>query len=112
MTEIKGVKFDDTIAVLFSIKEKKGHKTLDETYKYLDEQQIDSILEVLVISYNLAHEGNEVDDKGFGKILGAAGIGFAKMATVYAQLIEKIMFDGMSDEEVADLKKQRLNLKK
>ena len=51
MKTINNINFDTTIRVLFKIKEKKGHKTLQETYKYLNDpnMEIDNVLDIVLI---------------------------------------------------------------
>ena len=112
MLKIKNIEFNDTIAVLYQIKNSKGHKTLNETYKYLSSESLDTMLDVVLISYNLQHKDNPVDEEGLGQVLGENGIGMVKLGLIYTQIVEKLMFDGMSDQEIADLKNKAANLKK
>lgn len=110
MYNFKGIQFDDTIRVLFSIKEKKGHKTLQETYEYLQQNSIDSMLDVVLISYNVANKSN-LDDAAFADILADKGLGFAVLADLYGHLVDSIMLSGMSKEDLENRKKTLLNPK-
>ena len=99
MKEINGMKFDTSIRVLFTVKEKKGHKTLQETYAYVgDKDNMDHMIDILLISYNLAND-IELDEKGFQGILANNGIGIIKMITIFGQVVEDLMFDGTSEDE-------------
>lgn len=101
METINNIKFDTSIRVLFKIKEAKGHKTLQETYKFLGnpEIEIDTILDVIKISYGIANKDDNVDDEKMQEVLAINGVGFGKIAMIYQKIIEKIMFDGLTEEE-------------
>lgn len=109
---VNDIEFNDSLKVLYRIKQKRNHKTLQETLKYLDTQDIEVMLDVILESYNAAHPGAELDDDGLGDLLAEHGIGLAKIAMIYAQVVEKLTYSGMSDDEVTKLKNQIANLKK
>lgn len=108
MKTIMNINFDDTIRVLYKIKEKKGHKTLQETYKYLSDPnlEIDNILDVVLISYNIAHKDSPLSEEELQDLFAENKIGFAKISFIYKEIIESIMFDGLSDEERKNLETQ------
>lgn len=99
MKTINNMKFDTSIRVLFTIKEKKGHKTLQETYAYVgDKENMDNMVDILLISYNLANDTN-LTDKEFQKVLADNGVGIIKMISIFGEVVEDLMFDGTSEEE-------------
>ena len=112
MINVNNIQFSDSLKVLYRIKQKRNHKTLQETLKYLDTEDIEVMLDVILESYNVAHPGEELNDETLGDLLGENNIGLAKLATVYAQIVEKLTFSGMTPEEIASLKNQLANLKK
>lgn len=114
MKTIMNINFDDTIRVLYKIKEQMGHRTLQDTYKYLSdpEMEIDSVLNVVLISYNIAHKGNPLDEEGLQDLFAENKIGFAKISFIYKEILEAIMFDGLSDDERKNLETQAAKMMK
>jgi|LSQX01.1.fsa_nt_gb hypothetical protein len=108
MKTINNINFDTTIRVLFKIKEKKGHKTLQETYKYLSnpEIEIDNVLDVILISYNIANKDKPLSEEELQELFAENKIGFAKLSLIYKEIIEDVMFDGMTEEERKNLMTQ------
>lgn len=99
MKTINNMKFDTSIRVLYTLKEKKGHKTLQETYAYVgDKENLDHMIDVTLTSYNLAN-GVELDDKKFQDVLAANDIGIIKMISIFGEIVEALLFDGTTDEE-------------
>lgn len=111
MVQLDNLKFSTSFGVLYDLKNAKGHKTINETYKALESDEIDNILEVMCISYNRANKLN-ISINDFTEILDEHNLGFVKIAEGYAKLVEAIMFNGMSPEEVAERKNFLMNLKK
>lgn len=105
MVEIKGIKFDTSIGVLFALKEKRGHKVLQETYNSISKTDMDNMLDVLCVCYG---KGNNCSAslEEFVAALSEHGIGFIKITQIFMQVLEKILYDGMSEEEIAESKKQ------
>lgn len=114
MKTINKINFDTTIRVLFKIKEKKGHKTLQETYKFLSDpnMEIDNILDVILISYNIANKDKPLSEEELQEMFAENKIGFAKISLIYKEIIEDVMFDGMTEEERKNLMAQTDTLKK
>lgn len=112
MINVNNIEFSDSLKVLYRIKQKRNHKTLQDTLKYLDTEDIEVMLDVVLESYNVAHPNAEVNDETMGDILAEHNIGLAKLAMVYAKVVEKLTFSGMTDEEIANLKNQIASLKK
>lgn len=113
MKEINGIKFSDSIGVLYELKEKKGCKTLQETYKCLDVKEVDGMLEILNISYNKANKDNPKDFEGFIELLDEKHVtGLYAIGKIYSEIIEALMFSGLSPEEIQDRKNQLANLMK
>lgn len=104
MVEINGLKFSTSIAVLFALREAEGHTTLQETYASLTHSDIDRMIEVMRICYEKG-ENKKLTAEEFLNELGNYGIGYVKMSKIYAQIIEKIMCDGLSQEEIDAAKK-------
>ena len=104
MIMFNNIKFSDTLEVLFTLRQSRGCKTIQDTYKILENTDIDTILEVLLASYNAAHHGNETDLDGLVKILAENKIGFVLLTDVYAKVVEALMFNGMSPEEIEERK--------
>ena len=112
MIIFSNVSFSDTLEVLFTLRQSRGCKTIQETYKILEQTDMDTILEVLLASYNAAHHGNEVTLDALVKILAENKIGFVKLTDAYAAVVEALMFNGMSPEEIAERKNQLMSLMK
>lgn len=112
MLRVKDIEFSDTIKVLFRIKQARGHKTVQDTIKYLQTEDMDVMFDVILESYNAAHPGAELNDDQLGDLLAEKGIGIAKIAMMYSEIVEKLTLSGLTDEETENLKKQVENLKK
>ena len=108
MKTINNINFDTTIRVLFKIKEKKGHKTLQETYKYLSDpnMEIDNVLDVVLISYNIANKDKTLTEEELQDLFAEHKIGFAKISLIFKEIIEDVMFDGTTEEERKNLMAQ------
>lgn len=114
MKEINGLKFDVTLRVLYKVKEAQGHKTLNETYKYLGEinENLDLVIDVMLISYNIANKTSLTEDE-FHEILSEKHIGFLKLGVIYGELLDTLLMDGLTDEERKNIMTQaeKLNMK-
>lgn len=106
MITINGINFDNTIRTLYHLKTAKGHKSLKETYAYMATEDIDVILDILLISFNTAHKDAPVNLEGLMDVFAENGIGFVKIATIYQQVSESLLLDGLSDEERKNLMAQ------
>lgn len=112
MITFQGVCFSDTLEVLFTLRQSRGCKTIQETYKILENTDLDTILEVLLASYNAAHHGNETTLEGLVGILAENKIGFVKLTDAYARVVEALMFNGMTPEEIEERKNFLMSLQK
>ncbi len=112
MIEINDLQLASSIGVLFTLKEKHSLKTLQETYKLLEDSNMDTMMEVLSISYNKAHENKELTVEQFVDLLDKKGLGLIKITEAYQKVIEALMFSGLSPEEVESRKNAIMNLKK
>lgn len=114
MKTINNMNFDTTIRVLFKIKEKKGHKTLQETYKFLSDPnlEIDTILDIVLISYNIANKDKPLSENELQELFASNEIGFAKISLIFKEIIESILFDGTTEEERKNLTTQAENMLK
>lgn len=110
MINVNGLNFATNLGVLYDIKEKHGYKTLQETYGLLEKTDVDVLIEVLNISYNRANNCN-LDSNSFAVLLDEKEIGFVKLTGIFQRVIEAIMFNGMSEEEIAAQKNLVKNLK-
>ena len=104
MVQVNGMEFATNIGVLFALKEAKGYKTIQETYKLLENSNIDVMIDVLRVSYNKHNKVNLTIEQ-FVQELENKGIGFFAIADVFQKVIEALMFDGLSPEEVEAKKK-------
>ena len=105
MIECNNVQFATSIGVLFGLKEKYGYTTLQETYKLLESSNVDTMMVVLGVAYNRAHRGSELNDEQFIELLEEQKIGFIKISEIFQTVVEALMFNGMTDEEIAAKKK-------
>ena len=112
MLTFNNVKFSDTLEVLFTLRQSHGCKTLQETYKILERTDMDTVLDVLLASYNSAHHGEEVAMDEFVSILAENKIGFVKLTDTYQQIVEALLFNGLSPEELAERKNALMSLAK
>lgn len=110
MVEIKDMKFDTSIAVLYKIRAAKGHTTVQETYSFLSKADIDTMLEVLRIAYNTAENKNVTFDE-FLTIIAVNGFGFIFVTQLFSDWLEKLMFSGLSAEDIAAKKEQIMKSK-
>ncbi len=112
MKEINGLKFDVTLRVLYKIKEAKGHKTLNETYKYVgDQENLDAIIDVMLVSYNIANK-TDLNEDQFQELLAEKHIGFLKLGVVYGELLETLLMDGLTEEERKNMMTQAEKMNK
>ena len=103
MKTFNNLNFDTSLRVLYKVKEKKGHKTLNETYAYVgNKQDVDAMLDVALISYNIANKTELTEDQ-FHEVLAEKGIGFIKIIQVFGEVIDAILFDGTTEEERKNL---------
>ena len=112
MITYSNVVFSDTLEVLFTLRQSRGCKTIQETYTILQNTDIDTILEVLLASYNAAHHGAEVTLDELVKILADNKIGFVRLTDAYAKVVEALMFNGMSPQEIEERKNYLMSLMK
>lgn len=112
MITFSNIAFSDTLEVLFTLRQSRGCKTIQETYKILENTDIDTILEVLLASYNAAHHGAEVSMDELVGILAENKIGFVRLTDAYAKVVEALMFNGMTPEEVEERKNYLTSLMK
>lgn len=106
MVEVNGLKFETSIGVLFALKEKRGHRTLQETYSSVGNTSMDNMLDVLCVCHSRAVQDSSCTMEDFVERLGKYGIGLIKVSSVFTQVLEKLLYDGMSEEEIAESKKQ------
>lgn len=110
MVEKQGLRFATNLGVLYDLKEKHGFTTLQETYGLLEKTNIDIILEVLNASYNRANSCS-LDANSFATLLDEKGFGFVKLTSIFKDVIEAIMYNGLSPEELDEQKNLIKNLK-
>ena len=106
MVQVKGLEFATSIGVLFALKELHGFKTLQETYKLLEDGELDTMIEILAVAYNKQNKA-EMTAEQFVDHLGNKGIGFLAMADIFQEVVEALMYDGLTKEQKA-LKKKML----
>ena len=107
MVEVNGLKFATSIGVLYALKEKRGHATLQETYKSVARTDMDNIMEVMCVCLEKG-ENKHITQDQFVRIIEEVGFGFLRLTKVFAEIIERLLYDGMSPEEIAESKKQLL----
>lgn len=100
MVEFNTMKFSASIAVLYKIRSTKGHQTLQETYNFLMKADIDTMMDVLRVAHNLAEDKNLSFDE-FLLTVAEQGIGFICITQLFSELVEQLMYSGLSPEEVA-----------
>ena len=105
MVEVNGLKFETSIGVLFALKEVRGHKTLQETYRSVAASDIDNILEVLRVCCEKG-ENKRLSQDDFLCTIKEHNLGFIKLTGVFGQVIEKMLYSGMTEAEIAESKKQ------
>lgn len=111
MVQINNLKFSTNFGVLYEIKNMRSHKTVNETFKSLESDDIDNIVDVMRVAYNRENKVNLNNDE-FVVLLDQNGLGFIKLAEAYGKLVESIMFNGLSEEEIKARKNAMANLKK
>lgn len=111
MIEVNNIQFATSIGVLFRLKEKHNYTTLQETYKLLESSNIDTVMDVLGVAYNKAHQGSELNDEQFVELLDKQKIGFIKITETFQSVVEALMFNGMTSDEIAAKKKVLASLR-
>lgn len=114
MVQLGNLKFSTNMGVMYALKQKYNHNTLKETYALLNSIQdgdIDVMMDIAQASYN-RENGTNLDIDAFSKLLDDNQVGFMRLAELLGQIVEGIMFSGLSPEEVAERKNQLKNLKK
>lgn len=104
MVSIKDVEFATSIGVLFKLKNMHNLKTLQETYKLLETGEMDAMIEILRIAYNVQNKTN-LDEDQFLEFVGEKNLGFMLLADIFQKVVECLMFDGLTPEQVAERKK-------
>ena len=112
MKVVNGIEFSDSLGVLYGLKERHNCKTLQETYKVLESSDMDTIVEVLNVSYNKAHKDKPLDQEAFLEELENKSIGFIKLTEIFQKIVEALMFNGLSDEEIQERKNLLKSLQK
>ena len=110
MITFSNVNFSDTLEVLFALRQSRGCKTIQETYKILERTDIDTMLEVLLVSYNAAHRGAEISQEEFVTVLSDNKIGFVRLTDAYQTVVEALLFSGMTPEEIEERKNFLMSL--
>lgn len=111
MLQFENMKFATSIGVLFTLKQTHGHKTLQETYTMLEKTDMDSIFEVLCVSYNVAND-TKLNTEEFVALLDTNNVGFLKIIELFKNVVETMMFSGLSEKEIEERKNALTNLKK
>ncbi len=104
MVEINNMQFASSIGVLYTLKEARGHKTLQETYSVFENADIDTIVEILRVAYN-RQNNSSLNEEQFFSMLEKNKVGFIQLAEIFQQVVEQIMYDGLTPEEVDSKKK-------
>lgn len=104
MVQVGEIQFATSIGVLFTLKETYGCNTLQETFNLFEKAGIDIMIDILKVAYNKQNKKNLSTDD-FIDLMGENNISFMQLADIFQQVVEKIMFDGMSAEAVAERKK-------
>lgn len=91
------------LRVAFQIQNRFNHKPYAQLFQSIDSMGIEEQIRMLYISFNLANPNvlSEIEFQNY--ILDNWGI--AQVTETVAHLVEAIMFNGLSDEEVAERKK-------
>lgn len=104
MVEVNGLKFATSIGVVYALKEARGHETLQQTYGSLENTSMDAILEVLRASCEKGQKKSMSEDE-FLCLIEEHSLGYVKLSSIYSQVVEGLMYDGMSEKEIAEAKK-------
>ena len=112
MKVINDIEFSDSLGVLYILKEKHNCQTMQETYSILENSDLDTVIEVLNVSYSKAHRDRPLTQDEFLDFLSDKGIGFLKVVDIYGVLVEALLFNGMSEQEIAERKNALKNLQK
>ena len=111
MVQFSNLQFSTSLGVMYELKQKYNHSKLTETYKLLENaQDLDLVIEILNISYNKANNA-KLNENEFTDLLDQNSIGFIKLTELFTKVVEGIMFNGMSPEEVEQRKNLMKNLK-
>ena len=106
MVEVNGLRFSTSIGVMFALREREGHTTLQETYASLAKTDMDSVVTITRICCEKGEDKKFESDEAFFETLAEHGVGLVKLSQTYSRLIEALMCSGMSPEEIASAKKQ------
>ena len=104
MVKVGNMEFASSIGVLYALKEANGCKTLQETYKLFESADMDAMIEILRVSYNKQNKVNLTTDQFINK-LEEEGIGFLYVADIFQKVVEALMYDGLTPEQIEAKKK-------
>lgn len=109
MVTYGGLNFATDIGVLLDLRNLRGHKTVQETYKCLESSDLDAMLDTLRLAYNRAYKSS-LDENEFATLLADNKFGLMRLTQVYELIVKEMMFNGLTDEEVAERKKVLMDL--
>lgn len=112
MVQSYGMEFATSIGVMFRMKEAHNLKTLQETYKFFENSDMDTMIEIIAISYNKQNQTALSIDEML-ELLEEKGLGFVAITDIFQDIIERLMYDGLSKEKLEAKKAmvERMNKK-
>lgn len=100
MVRSNDMEFATSVAVMFKLKEYHGCKTLQETYKLFEEEDnIDIIFETLCVAYN-KQNGTDLSIEQLLDKFAEKEMGFLAITDLFQEVVEKLMYDGLSGEKL------------
>lgn len=114
MVQLGNLKFSTSLGVMYTLKQKYNHNNLKETYALLNEVSngdVDIMMEIALASFNRENKTNLNEDE-FAILLDDNEVGFVKLTDLLGKVVEGIMFNGLSPEEIEERKNLMANLMK
>lgn len=103
----KGVDYEmkDTLRVCYAIQASNNHKPYKQVFEEMGDMPIESQIDVLYASFNLANPGVAKSQEFRDYVMDEMGLN--KFQETLGQLMDALMYHGMSPEEIATKKTQQ-----
>lgn len=108
MVEINGSEYplSTKLRVAYALQEKNNHKPYISLFEGIDEMPIEKQIQMIYISFQLANPEASISEKDFlNYFLDNYGVQY--IMNLVKEIIEGVMYNGLSPEEIAAKKAER-----
>lgn len=92
------LKFDTGIGFLYKLKSERKHTTVQETINALQDSSVDNMIDVIRVSY-CKGMNVEMSNDQFIQFISDNNFGIFFLTSIYTEIVEAVMFDGLSEQE-------------